>query len=595
MRRSWKGIIAAIAFVSLTATVARAAEYGWAITFQGDLKNSGVPLNGTANFEFKLFTAAVGGVQLGPLTLTMNSVPVTNGVFSVDLDFTNGGTIAGVYDGGERWLDITVNGTPLAPRQRLAPAPHAAIAKLLALPFAQQTTSPKPFTLVSAATSGGQLEGMVVQTMFQDSGSVAIRGECLGAPAVFNTNAVGVLGRIHSTNGAGVLGETSSDIVAGSGVGVMGRTWTDIGTGVAGYAHLPTGASKGIYGYTASSAGWAGYFDGRGYFSDAVGIGTTNPTYSLHVNGFGPSILGESNDRIGTKFSLKNTDTGGQTWTMKSTGSFDSEGAGKFKIGTAANENRLCVTNSFVGVGRSTTISAADFAIESDAFGTNYGGMYINTPSATGKPFYGYATNGSAKSWTYFDGITASWRLHHAGSDRLAVTGLGDVGIGTTSPAFLLHVNGTAGKPGGGSWSVASDARLKKNIEPLDGALDRLLSLRGVTYEYIDPAKCNELPGRQTGMIAQDVEKVFPDWVETAGDGYKRLAFRGFEALTVEALRELAAQKDAQLAAQNEKIDALESQVAELRTMVQAIAMQSGMNGTARSAAEWTPAARVAN
>jgi hypothetical protein len=38
------------------------------------------------------------------------------------------------------------------------------------------------------------------------------------------------------------------------------------------------------------------------------------------------------------------------------------------------------------------------------------------------------------------------------------------VGIGTSAPAYLLHVNGTAAKPGGGSWTVASDKRLKKNI-----------------------------------------------------------------------------------------------------------------------------------
>jgi hypothetical protein len=115
----------------------------------------------------------------------------------------------------------------------------------------------------------------------------------------------------------------------------------------------------------------------------------------------------------------------------------------------------------------------------------------------------------------------------------------GSVGIGTATPGFLLEVNGTAGKPGGGSWSVASDERLKKNVRPLAGALEKLLALHGVNFEYIDPARIHELAGERMGLLAQEVERVFPDWVESGADGYKRVTVRGLEALVVEALREL--------------------------------------------------------
>jgi hypothetical protein len=47
------------------------------------------------------------------------------------------------------------------------------------------------------------------------------------------------------------------------------------------------------------------------------------------------------------------------------------------------------------------------------------------------------------------------------------------------------------------------------------------------------------LTGPQVGLIAQEVERVFPAWVSSDQDGYKELTIRGFEALTVEALREL--------------------------------------------------------
>jgi hypothetical protein len=122
------------------------------------------------------------------------------------------------------------------------------------------------------------------------------------------------------------------------------------------------------------------------------------------------------------------------------------------------------------------------------------------------------------------------------------------VGIGTATPDSTLTVNGNADKPGGGSWGTFSDARLKKNVKPLEGALDRLMQLQGVTFEYKDPAAIHELPGMQIGMIAQEVEKIFPDWVDTAPNGMKRLSVHGFEALTVEALREVRKEQDAKVA-----------------------------------------------
>ena len=119
---------------------------------------------------------------------------------------------------------------------------------------------------------------------------------------------------------------------------------------------------------------------------------------------------------------------------------------------------------------------------------------------------------------------------------------------------------------GGGAWSVASDERLKKEVRPLEQALARLLKLHGVTYEYKNPEAIHELPGQQTGMIAQEVEKVFPEWVETGRDGMKRLSVRGFEALAVEALRELRNEKDAQLSAMEKRLAAIEARLNEQAT-----------------------------
>lgn len=157
---------------------------------------------------------------------------------------------------------------------------------------------------------------------------------------------------------------------------------------------------------------------------------------------------------------------------------------------------------------------------------------------------------------TYFGGISSAgsdtdlwFKTYVTTGTSLLKLNANNVGINTDAPNATLSVNGTASKPGGGSWSTFSDARLKKDIQPLDNALQRLLRLHGVSFRYADPAAIGELAGPRVGFVAQDVETVFPDWVSTAagGGGYKMLTIRGFEALAVEALRDLRAEKDSQI------------------------------------------------
>jgi hypothetical protein len=141
----------------------------------------------------------------------------------------------------------------------------------------------------------------------------------------------------------------------------------------------------------------------------------------------------------------------------------------------------------------------------------------------------------------------------------------------------LFMFAGVGAQPGGGSWANSSDRRLKKNIEPLTGALDHLLQLRSVTYEYIAPAAIHELPGRQTGFIAQEVEPIFPNWVGEKPDGMKFVAVKGFESLTVQALRELRSEKDAEIAALQARLSKLEAALHERATQPATAALSSGL------------------
>ena len=106
-------------------SLARPTPLGTAFNYQGQLKQSGNPLNATADFEFKLFNAVTGGVQVGSTSL-VNNVNIVNGLFTVSLDF---GVLA--FNGDQRWVEAQVrspagggNFTTLNPRQALTATPY---------------------------------------------------------------------------------------------------------------------------------------------------------------------------------------------------------------------------------------------------------------------------------------------------------------------------------------------------------------------------------------------------------------------------------------------------------------------------------------
>ncbi|HMQ14943.1 MAG TPA: tail fiber domain-containing protein [Phycisphaerae bacterium] len=105
-------------------------------------------------------------------------------------------------------------------------------------------------------------------------------------------------------------------------------------------------------GKTESASGWAGYFEGRGYFSGRVGVGTSAPGYPLHVTGSDQFMqrIASSNTN-GTWLDLQNTSVGGNVWSVVSTGSANGEGAGDLVIRTPQQLALNIDTTGFVGFG----------------------------------------------------------------------------------------------------------------------------------------------------------------------------------------------------------------------------------------------------
>ncbi len=104
-------------------------------------------------------------------------------------------------------------------------------------------------------------------------------------------------------------------------------------------------------------------------------------------------------------------------------------------------------SQNFVGVGRNFRISGNEvFGVRAPSGANEYGGMYVETSDATGWPFYGYATNGSFRAWTYYNGSSGDWHLYNAGI-RLTVPNEGGLRIGPSAD-YSLVISNTTGSDG---------------------------------------------------------------------------------------------------------------------------------------------------
>lgn len=165
-----------LAFSLAVATASSsAAPVGTAFTYSGRLTDSGLPATGLLPMVFALYDVASGGNTVAP-TIPFN-VPVTNGLFTVDLEFG-----PNAFVGEARWVQITVNGSPLAPRQRLAPTPQAIFASTAAGVTGGAITSAmlapnavnSPNLAVAAVTAPKIADGQVVKSLNGFNDSVAL-------------------------------------------------------------------------------------------------------------------------------------------------------------------------------------------------------------------------------------------------------------------------------------------------------------------------------------------------------------------------------------------------------------------------------------
>lgn len=120
------------------------------------------------------------------------------------------------------------------------------------------------------------------------------------------------------------------------------------------------------------------------------------------------------------------------------------------------------------------------------------------------------------------------------------------------------------------SYQNLSDRRYKTNIATFDNALDTILNLRGVTFDWDREQWKGRgfARGRQIGFIAQEVETALPELVSTDEKGYKSVAYANVVPVLVEALKSLKAQKDSEVNALKQEMAVVQRENARKETRI---------------------------
>src|SRR5215471_5226567 len=410
----------------ISSAAAAAFAQSTAFTYQGRLQDGGSPATGNYDFQFTLWDALSGGSQQppsSPITVSLMSVPVTGGVFTVQLDFG-----AAAFPGANRWLEVNVRPvgagsfTTLSPRQPIASTPYA-------LRSASAGTA-------DAATNATQLGGMSASqyVLVSDSRLSDARAPTAGSANYIQNTTTPQAGSNFNISGDGTAGGTLSGNTVNSSttLNIAGNKVMS----VTGDTNFPTsntfvGVGSGIK--TLPNSNGDGDFNSF-YGNDAGFFNTTGK-----ANSFFGSVAGQSNT-TGTFNSFFGMQAGANTTT----------GSNNSLFGFSAGfNNPTGHDNSIFGVnaGRNQTGN----------FNTYIGGQAGQTASGDANTFVGFNTAGQGQS-SQITLVGYSARLGSANLTNATAIGAGavvsssnslvlgplgtNVGIGTVSPSARLHVVG---------------------------------------------------------------------------------------------------------------------------------------------------------
>jgi len=547
------------------------------VTYQGKLTDGGNPANGQYDFVFRLFDSS--GTQIGG-DLEKGDVQVTGGIFTVSLNFGLAPFTASTADTveiGVRPGASTGTYTTLTPRQPLTSEPYS----IKSMQAAAADT----------ATNSLQLGGVAASqfVLTTDPRMTDSRSPISGSPNYVQNTTTQQGSTNFNISGNGIVGGTFSGGVVNtpnhfSIAGIPILNAPGIGNTIAGFNA----------GFTQPFPG-----DSDSFFGSRAGMFDTGNRNSFFGSSAGESNFGDGSDNsfFGNVAGSFITHGSGNSYFGSGTGNTNRNGSNNTVFGAFADlaadnltnataigfrssvsQNNSLVLGSINGingatadtnVGIGTTLPATKLHVS----GTGIIRARINSDSNAGlaltlsdQPGWSVATANGGHFQIFNDAV---------GSNAVWIDKTNNnVGIGSTSPGQKLDVLGNVQIGTGTTGCItdrdgtliagtcSSDMRFKKNIAPFGSVLRHFSSLRPVYFDWrSDEFKERNFGShRAYGLIAQEVEKLFPELVLTDQSGYKAVNYSELPLLTIQAVKEQQTQIEAQqklIASQQDQIDAL--------------------------------------
>jgi hypothetical protein len=250
----------------------------------------------------------------------------------------------------------------------------------------------------------------------------------------------------------------------------------------------------------------AGNFSENAIVIDIASAGGAGPAIS-GIGGEETGVLGQSTDSVGV-YGSSDANTGVYGGSTDGYGGYftSSDGPGGVYAYSEIGNGITAQTSEGYGVYGYSGESAGVYGQSNNGFGVygssndNYGG-YFTSGSETGVA--GVSSDGNG----VYGSSGGGYGVYGSSSD-------GYGGFFSSAAEYSVVAAQSAAKPGGGSWSVFSDSRIKENITPYTKGLAEILLVNTVTYDYNGLAGTTK-GAKFTGIIAQEIKEIFPETVNT--------------------------------------------------------------------------------
>ncbi len=403
-------------------------------------------------------------------------------------------------------------------------------------------TDDRLFSLGNGTASNSRSDAMVVYK----SGNAEINGQLTVSDTLKLLNALTINDNLTIDGGRIEIINTGNSVFIGEGAGQSDDYSNN--------KNILIGYQSGYVNTTGNDNIFLGYQSG---YDNTTGSDNIFLGYRSGYN----NITGYDNMFLGYENGYSNTTGKDNIFLGFRSGYFNTGGSNNTFIGyTSGYNNTTGVDNTFLGYYSGFSNTTGDY---NTCLGHDSG---RNNTTGSSNVFIGYRAgyNETGSNKLYIDNSNTSSPLIYGefNTNRVVING----NSSDNSNNRRLFVNGSIGATS--SFNNDSDRRLKTNIQTIPNALDKVLEMRGVTYEWKDGRE----KGDRMGFIAQEVEPILPEVVDNANDHYT-MQYAPITAVLVEAVKEQQAQIN-ELKIKLQEVEELKQQNTEMKAMLEQIQQQ---------------------